>query len=298
MSCNKAQIEHNPKARLLNNFYTKLRETYESNDHSDELDFRVAPRDPNTSKTDLREIPESKLYGNVTKEEFEHILSAYEVQQQDPKNKNKPVVCKKVIGGSYAKLLFSKPGFHNIDSTSYLVDNLRITDLQRDSFLGGHMKYATLPEYDIRSLQRSQQRMYMKELADQGETLLAQKEHREVDELLKRMAEIDKNNPDFLWLRGRYYLGQSNPETGVEDLRKALQSRPDDIKIKEWLSDGLVSLSQRQYQMERYPRAYEICLEALNINPANQSGQLHLNLCKNKIRLTTPFAPKPLQPRK
>lgn len=288
--------EYNPKARLLSKFYARLRNHINELQDDSSLDFQVDPID--ATKGDGQHIPEDRLHANITRQEFEEILAAYERQRQDPKNKNKPVSCNKVVGGSYAKLLFSKPGFHNLDSTSYLVKDLSIIDLQRDSFLGGHMKYAQRAEDDIKSLLKVQERMQMREIAAQAETLLAQMEWQELEKLIEDMAKIDKNNPDFLWTRGRYYLAKSEPNKGVEDLRRALESRPQDTEIKKWLSDGLLSLSQRQYQMRQFQHAYNICREALEIYPSNTAAQLHSNMCRGKINLGTPFAPKPLQPRK
>lgn len=282
---------------MLKKFYSRLRSHYSEESQNELLVSQPAPKDRATER--LGKIPEDKLYGQIAREDFEKILEVYDLRQQSTsaRNTDKPVECK-IIGNSYAKLLFSKPGFHNMDSTSYLIDDLRISDTQRVSFLGGYTRYDSVREDNIASLMKTQERLTLRKMAQQAQQHMENKEPKEAFKVIEQMRNIDDKNIDFLFTRGRYNYGIAETEKAVDDFRRALQGRPDDTLLKQWLSDALCSLSKKEYQKRDFRKAYSICCEALDHNPHNTAADLHLGMCKGKIQEQIPFAPKPPKARK
>lgn len=285
----------NPRVRMLNKLYSRLRTYCTQESQEDPSASQLALRDEH----DPRKIPEDKLYGQISKEDFEKILQVYDSRQStSSKDKDKPVQCDKVPGKSYAKLLFSRPGFHNMDSTSYLVDDLRIKDTQRDSFLGGHTKYDTNRDDNIANLMRIQQSIMLNNMSKQAQQLMDNKMTKEANQVIKQMGDIDDKNVDYLFTRARYKYETSNTESAVEDFRRALQCRPHDVVLRQWLSDALCNLSKKEYQRMDFKKALDICCEALDHNPDNAAAQMHQSMCRDKIQERIPFAPKPPQARK
>lgn len=267
--------------RDLNNFYSKIRA------HLDEPLFQDDDHKPNIG---LKDVPDENFYGKISKEEFEKVLNSYEKQQECTNTKDAPVACDREAGQSFAKLLFSKKGFHCLGSTRYLTSDLGIKDADRCSFLAGISSYKIDRYEDVQGLRKNHRRLLVKMFLDEAKKHLnkdtpAIREAK--DEIIKALR-VNPRSADALSVRGRYNFITNNFQEASRDFGEALRGELEDEDrdyIKLQLSESLCSHALANfYHKGDHRGAVPVFTEALRYNPQNESAKLHLGICEDKIR--------------
>ena len=262
----------NPESRAVAKFYDSIRF------HLDDI---VPPTPSETSRIRdrLRDVKEEDAYGLISKAEFEAILQAYDG------NSDKPTKCDRFEAGSFAKLLYSKPGFHHPDATAYLVGELKLKDKNRDSFLGGHSTYETPEQNSISNIKKFQQKIYIrertKELFDAMEIEpLDPRIQQDIDDLFK----IDDRDPNILAVSGRYNMKIRYFEPAIKFLKDAEALGCDHIVlVKKYISEALYHRGAELFGKYDYERAHETFCESLLYDNTNEGSILYQRMCSNKI---------------
>lgn len=274
----------------INKFFQKLR--LDINLIETELSNSPLPQqeERQTSSTSS----EDKLYGVVSREEFQNILSSYENQQNSSDLKNKPVTCDKVSGKCFAKLLYSKPGFHHPGSTDHLVQDLKINDVHRNTFLGGVSNYIVNEDGNLTGLWQKRRNLILKVNVDNAAKFLAEGKPAEARKLIDLTLKDDPNNGYALAVRAQYYRENLKFDLAIEDLTKVLQedSFKDKKKIYEGLGVSTYEIGLRSYHRNDFQAAinkfdevlrYAKECEAADLKKEVEGAKLHKEICKTKL---------------
>jgi tetratricopeptide (TPR) repeat protein len=277
-----AIIETDPSIKKIKKFYSRIRS------HIEELS--LLPKERATPIADkLKGIDDEAKYGLISHRQLRLLLNAYD------QNPDEPLKCDKIEAGNLAKLLFSKASFHNPSSTDYLVEDLRINDFGRNSFLGGHSTYATSEENKLSHLRECQRKMY---LTERVKVVSA-----EMDQLLKTQTRltpaIDKsidellvsgpNNSDVLIVIGKRSLVQKRYDLAIEQLKNALDKDCANVELaRQNLSEALFKKGLMHFQKEEHEKASECFNESLQNDPEHQGSRLHLELVQKKMMQKVP----------
>lgn len=269
--------------------------------HLDDLELR--PEDIiNTQKNEnlSSDKPlEEELYGKIMKDEFIKILNLYEKQQESQELQEKPVTCNGVVGGSYAKLLFSKTGFHHPGSTSYLVKHLQIRNVHRNSFLGGHSTFCPTSDEELAGLKKNHDKILIKQITDRALNYIDSNQLDLAKKEITAAYNMDERNGDVLATRGRYYSARKEYSTAVRFLKSALDHGPhNEHDVRMHLSDTLYFYGLASYRRRDFKDAKRLLTDALEYNPSNEGARLHKNLCEDELQKSTLFAQKPPMYRK
>lgn len=229
---------------------------------------------------------EEEIYGVISKKEFDLILSQYDKLQAKQDTENDSVKCDQVKGGSLARLLFSKPGFHHPDSTIYLIDELKIRDKNRDSFLGGYSNNCPSSQDRIDSLLERQKRMHIREEARTLYNLLEKKTEAvgNFTESVCELVRLDPLNGDALGVRGKFSLEGKNYEHAIIDLESSLRYGCwDEATLKKDLSIAYYEEAARQYARNQYRDAFDKYTMALHHDNTHEGARLGLSMCHGKL---------------
>ena len=251
----------------------------------DNLDLSLDDSCQNSSSSSAENVAEEERFGVIKKEEFEAILKAYDQQQTVSALADKVVKCDKVKGGSFAKLLQSRSGFHHLGSTAYLVDDLGIKDRARNSFLGGHSTYDFDENDSLTTIKKQQTKLHITgaskiihELISSGRTDLAKSE---VDKVMK----LDCNHPDALASRGHLGSVRKEYNGAIGDLTRALESGgcSEPARVSLILSEALCERGMEAYRCCNYANAVDDFTESIKYNGANENAKLHLNISRDNL---------------
>lgn len=272
-----------PSAREHLKFYRKIRR------HLDSIETDADHHLNQNIRASCGDVPEDKLFGNVTKEEFQSILNVYDARQNNDETKDKPVSCGEVFGQSYEKLLFSKQGFHHSGSTAYLVENLGVKDASRSSFLGGLSTYSVSPDDKIDGLIKNQLRVGVKQTVREANELLDASSFDAAKDLLSKASKLIPNDADVIAAQGRHAALTLEWPSAIEFFKRSLSLGPSNKEsIAAHLSDALYQHGYKLYSSNRLSEAVAVFEDSLEYNPNNSGSMLHRNLCNDRIRANTP----------
>lgn len=265
--------------REIRSFYEKVRF------HLDLLE--TLPHEDDSSET-VEDVED--LYGEITKEEFAKILESYERQQENEETRDEPVNCKEVFGHNFARLLYSKSGFHHLGSTSFLVNDLRLNDVNRNSFLNGHASYA---------LNEDEKLDYLLELQKKKAVLIhATKAHEYMDDKQLELAigeieEARKLNPksgDYLSAQARMLVLERRYSDAIRTFEDAQQNNPQDHeRLSKHYLQALVTYSDNEYHKKNYQKGLALSSKALSLDPSNKEAELIRGLCNHNIHQRSNF---------
>lgn len=259
--------ESTGQSRELAAFYNKIREQLK------DANIDLSERPAESAATSSSKDHNSKgFYGDVSKSVMGKFLLSYDQRQNDG-----PILHNKVLGKSYQKYLFSRPGFHNPGASDYLINDLGILDPDRISFLNGLSSLKCSKDSDLKAIKANELACRLNDCVKR-----AQKDNSKtaVDEGLK----LDPNNPELLAIRGKFHLKDWNLEYARSDLKKALEGGlQDPAKAEEDLSETHCSLGLRDFLAERYEQAQFHFLESLKLNKDHDNAKLHLSMCETKL---------------
>lgn len=261
----------NPESRAISKFYDRIRS------HLD--DIEPPTLDEATPICDrLKDIKEEDVYGVISKPEFEAILKSYDDQSE------KPTKCDRFEAGSFAKLLYSKPGFHHPAATAYLVGQLKLKDKNRDSFLGGHSTYKTSEENSITNIRMFQQKNYIRERTKELLDALESEETPNIEKEIENLFRMDRRNANILAVSGRYNMKMRFFEPAIKHLKEAEALGCDHIElVRKYLSEALYHKGVELFSKSVYEQAHEIFWQSLVYNSANKGSELHMQMCTDKI---------------
>lgn len=262
--------------RIRSRFYDKLR--------SNLVDFNYQPDAASGgSKKSPSSASDEELYGKISKDEFLKILDTYEKQQTND-SKDKAVRCDRVVGESFAKLLFSKPGFHHIGSTERLVRNLRIRDVKRNSFLAGHSTYDLNEEDTLKELLQNHQRGAIRQLVSTAMGFLANKCFQDAEARINIALSKNPEDGNALVARARYYSAKNMHDQAILDFKDGLANRPDDPEdVKNCLAEELAKKALQLMYKDNFKECIRVCDEALSYNPGNDLAKLNRGMCQQKL---------------
>lgn len=272
-----------PKAPEYEKFYSRVRQN---------LSALVADPDSHGHNYTECNVPVDKLYGNICKEEFQHILNAYDSQQHGS-DKDKPVICSKVNGGSYSRLLVSKQGFHHQLSTAYLIEDLGIRDASRNSFLGGHSTYTVEAGEDYSGISDSRIELKILRIVEKGHKLLDDSLESEALSLIDRLLEISPQHPHIDAFRARYCLATRKWSDAIRLYERAFS----DLSLRSErnyiaLSEAYFNEGYRYYQRNENQRAVDLFELSLKYNPGHTNSLLHKNMSLDRISRQNSFSNK------
>lgn len=280
---------HNDPERELFKFYDRVRL------HLDDLDLEKddTHKVQSYDQRSCDKPSEAELFGFITKDEFIKVLNSYDEQQRSQNLQDKPVACDKIVGGNYAKLLYSKPGFHHLNSTSHLVKSLEIRNIHRSSFLVGHSTFCANKDEEISGLKETQKNMLIKQITDRAIEYINSNQLDLACKEINRAYNLDSRNGDVLATRGRYYMAKNDHVDAIKFFKSALNHKPhDENNIRFYLSDSLYQQGVVQYNRTEYKKARDLLSDALKYNLDNQGAKLHKNLCEDRLRAATSFSNK------
>jgi len=287
------------KVRLRRRFYNNARLILENNPigwKGDELDSNS---DALISPEGSDQSPENGVYGIISDNEIRSIIDIYDSQREEGSSRgSKAIECDQIRGGSYAKLLFSKPGFHNPSSTSYLIGNLRIRDRGRESFLSGYSDYLpsrddsieTLVQNQIESqIRKSAKEIY--EMINDQKTEIDSTIANKIDELVN----LDAANGDTLAVSGKWAFRQKRYDQAILDLSNALVNNcwdPESTKVD--LCRAYYEASLYLYARGEYQEAFDRIEQSIKLDESNEGAVLHRGLCVKKMQdMRRPFGSTP-----
>lgn len=236
-----------------------------------------------------KDVPLEDIFGLISRDEVTHLLDLYERQQQS-NLKDKPVISDQLIGGSFAKLLYSKPGFHNPGSTSYLINDLKIKDINRDSLLGGQSNFVVSEGQSLSGLKKQQINL---RIVDGAKLIHENLDKHQVDkarEELMKIRQLNRDHPDVLAASGIINVHSKTYDLAVEELKAALNTGCNHpIKASYCLSVALFELGSQHFHRGEYQKSLTFFQESLLYDKNNASSILHLKLAQDKIDQNRPF---------
>lgn len=265
-------------------FYEKIRRNVQH------LPSSSTPNNCNVSVSSTRSDPNSKvekIYGNVSKSEMESILKSYEKQQNSQDLSNKPVICDEtfVKGGSYAKMLHAKTGFHHLGSTTHLIKELGINDLSRASFLGDYNTFSVADSEDINGLKRKYLVATTRRIIDSAHAHMSQNNMMKAKELIDQAHKLDSKSAVVKVALGKYHNLNREYEDEAKILREALGCKDIDRKqINLNLSNALFQLGMNRYHRGHWSQSIDFFRQSLDADPENSGSRLHLELASDKLR--------------
>lgn len=270
-------IESDRADKATKKFYNRVRNYLD--------DLLMAPPDMGCPVTErLRGRPEENKYGFIPQDQLKMILNIHDAQP------DKPAQCNQFEAGTLAKLLFSKASFHNATSTDYLIEDLKINDVARNSFLGGHSTYVTSEENSLTHLRSCQRKMFItdkvKQVCDamdselKTQTVLSEEVEKQIEELIK----VGGGNNDVLIVKGKHAIVQKRYNEAVELLDKAIRNECVNIELaKQNLSVAYLNEGLKFYTQKEYDKASDYFNESLKNNLNNESAKLHLDMIQMRM---------------
>lgn len=284
------RYEVDVKLRVREKFYSKVRHYLEDieSDSGQNHTTAIAPRQDLTHISNLKE---ENLYGVISKTEFDSVLKAYDRQQEDLKSSNNPVQCDQVRGGSFAKLLFSKPGFHNPGSTKELVGILRLKDTNRESFLGGHSAFNTSYDNSLESIENKQLELCIREEAKRIYDLIVRRQDEDkITDALYKLTKMNHDNGDIYAVVGRWALRCKQYEKSISQFELALVKNCwDTNSIATDLAEACCALGLQFYTKGDFAPALDLYTRALSLNynsvdrDITETARLHICLCQDGL---------------
>lgn len=270
--------------RELNSFYEKVRH------HLDDLES--APSDDcATSRLDpWKDLKEEDLYGNVTKKELSLLLQSYDSQQENKELEDEPVKCKEVFGHNFARLLHSKPGFHHFGSTSYLVQDLKINDTHRNSFLNGHTSYRLNEDEKLDYIYKQHHQIAIINHLSLANKYLDKNAIKEAKEEIEKALQIDPKYGDSIGTLARLQTMEKKYDEAFSNFELALKcDLRNPTEIKNHYSEALSQVGMIEYFKKNYVRAMEFYEKSLQLDGNHHNSKLHLGLCRNQIEIKNKF---------
>lgn len=266
-----------PQLRDVEKFYARIRK------HLDDIEPAPAGRKKPVADK-LRDLKDNEKYGEIEEKELKTILENYNASS------DKPVKCDRLMAGSFAKLLYSKPGFHHPSSTDYLVESLNIKDHDRDTFLGGHSTYATPNDISLEAILKHRTRTYIKNRSGELLDKLDKDSWSEIkDDDVKEVYKVDPNDGNALAVRGKYNLRKRQYTRAVADLKEALNSNCDYTeRVKHDLGEAYYQRGLELFAAgTQFLGEANMCFrEALDLDPNHEGAKLHLQLSMNRLEKT------------
>lgn len=239
------------------------------------------------SKTDwmqmeARNVSKDQLYGLVTRDEFQDIIDSYDKQQTTKDKCDAPVANKK--GVNFNQLLHSKPGFHHPGSTSYLVGELDIVDIDRYSLLGGFSTYKPGEGERLNDLKTAQKNSMTYEFVDRAHHKISTSQWQDAFNDIEIAMKMNPECGDAIAARARYYIQSKNYDKAIRDLRYAADKT---IKYREFynntMAEALFQTGMRQYYHRNFSQARKLFSEALNYDSHHANATIHRNLCDKEL---------------
>lgn len=225
-------------------------------------------------------------YGLVEKDAFVRILKVYAEQQQSREEIDSPVTCRSITGKNYADHLHSRNGFHNINSTNYLVNELKIIDVDRNSYLAG-MSHLRIPkEHTVEWLKNNHLVFELRQCVEKAFTCL---EHHRLDQALievEKGLEINNRNGDLLAIKGSCHYLRNNYEYAIAFFKSALLERPEMMNtsdISKQLADALFQRGMSFYRRDNIDKAIESYVECLGYKNDHEGAILHRDMCRRRL---------------
>lgn len=271
--------EPDPIIRSRENFYKKVRHYLE--EVEDNSDF-TEPQPP-IAKFRISDEDPSKYYGVIKPAEMEKILEAYERRQNKANLKDLPVVCDDIKPNSFEKLLFSKPAFHHLNSTNYLLEELGIKDYSRNSFLGGLSNYDVKNEDLVSGIRKQNKEIRFKLSLEKFDKFLAEGNREECKKILDELCDLDYEHPDLLHARGQLYVADERYDDAIRVLQRSYNSKKIQ-KTGEFISECLYRVGASQFHKGQIDLALESFKESVKYNPENHGSRLHVAMCVEKIQ--------------
>lgn len=278
-------IEKDATRRSINKFYARIRS------HLDDLSLQ-GPEKATPVSDKLQDISEEDKYGFIKPENLNILLEAYDRQP------NKPLRCDDFEAGNLARMLFSKAGFHNPSSTDYLVEDLKINDVNRNSFLGGHSTYVNYiigKENKLGFLRECQRKMFLSERVKQimGEIESALETQPiltpDMENEINGLISSGPNNSDVKILIGKRLIIQRRFDQAINELETALDNDCTNFELaKQSLSVALFQKGYKLYQGGEYEQASNCFNKSLEKNPDHKGSKLHLSLVQEKMMEQAP----------
>lgn len=281
------RYEIDTRVRERKKFYEKLRQQLGELDRSG--DKSIEGSESVISQVSAEDV---QIYGQVTEEEFLRVIEAYDSMQTNPETSNQSVSCQ-VKGGSYEKLLFSKQGFHNPGSSRHLVKDLRIKDIEPNTFLGGLSSYKVHNDLKIEVLHKFQLRCYLRNRVTQLYNIIHSNpvsREQEILEIIDEVGHFDPDSGDFYAARGFWAAycekkDKSQALAAINDLNRALKEKCSfSDRVKSDLATLNSKLGMQYYAAADYARAADHLSHALLHRPDNGTDLLHLDICQQRVR--------------
>lgn len=221
-------------------------------------------------------------YGIVEKEVFLKILNRYEEMQKDNSTMNHPVKCDKVFGESLSNYLHSRPGFHNLGSTTLLMQELNIKDPNRYSFLGGLSNLEPPSDERLSKLKQLAKRAEVCKYLVQARQLLNLGQPKEVQAMIDRCTKLDPDNPEIHAIIGSLQLAKGQITEAISTLRAAIDKRGirDPDRIRKDLSDAHSKQGYKMSCKRSWAEAIHHYEEAIRWDPSNEFASHQLSYCR------------------
>jgi len=269
-----------------------------------DIDKFVPCSEPSTSDQGPSQTPpdsnNQEPLATITKAEMELVVRAYDNRKQSASTKQggEPVKCDEVKGGSYAKLLFSKPRFHDPASSRQLIKELNIKDVGRDSLLCGQSSYIRSAEDKLESLIEVQRDSYLRVEAKRVYNLISggnTGDGSTITDAIERLIQLNDTSGDALAVRGKWALHLKNYDQAIADLGRALTNECwDRESIALDLAKAYYQQSVLYYAKGDYPMALNRVEGALMFDNKLVEAQLHRGLCLEKLnQRNRPFGVTP-----
>lgn len=227
------------------------------------------------------------IFGEVTKKEIENVLKTYDERQNDARESTKPLACDENIikGGSYAKMLYAKPGFHHLGSTEHLIKVLGIDEHTRSSFLGDYNSYAVAESEDLDGIKRKYLKETTKKIIEAAYQHLNKDNMSQAKELIEQALKLDHKSGEAKIAKGLYHDKQREYEMSAREFKEALECENVDKKqVGLNLSNSLFQLGMGMYHRAKWERAATLFGQSLEADPENSGAKLHLELSRDKLR--------------
>jgi len=220
----------------------------------------------------------------MNREEMELIAAAWGRRKEF----NERVNCDEVRGRGYAKLLFSKPNFHDPASARRLINELDILDnLKRSSLLYRAGSYNRSASDDLESLIEEQRNLHISASARRIYNMITEEDIDDgsaIAEVIQRLTQMNGTSGDVLAVRGKWALYLKRYDQAIEDLTAALANDCWDHKS---ISSDLAAAYHEQsvlfYAKGDYQMAFDYIREALVFDDKLEAAILHRSLCSKKL---------------
>lgn len=265
---------YSSEERSLEKFYARIRLYLD--------DIKQVPEGTKKPLSDkLKDLNDEQKYGLIKRTELEMLLLNYDETSE------RSTKCERLLEGSFAKLLYSKPGFHHPSSTDYLVEDLNIKECERDSFLGGHSTFSTPEENSLAGITEHHLKMYIKNRAKELLDLMDDESALPgtLDDDVGELSNKDPQNGNTFAVRGKHHFIRKRYQQAVDDLKRALESNCDYMeKVRLTLSEACYKVGMNLYSRNKFDQANFSFQESLIFNPQHDGSRLHTEMCIREIQ--------------